>query len=166
MTALCQCVKCERYLAHNRLDDTSYLNSCCVECAGPSAIPLAKIRGTLQGPRSLEVLALLSEECAEVIQRKEKITRWGWDADFEGTTQRHKLEVELGDVVANLILAFREDVVDLVEVLRAAERKLQKYRDDVAGPRQRLLHATPPVASAYTLLSAAALSAAVKDRSE
>lgn len=152
--ALYQCIKYKRYLAKNRLNDASWLNNCCVECVGPGGLPLAKLRGTLTDELSLEVLALLAEECAEVTQRVGKIVRWGWDADFEGTTQRHKLEVELGDVVANVLLAAHNDQVSLGRILNHATSKLEKYQDDAEGPRQRLLHAaTPGITNAQMLLT-------------
>lgn len=93
--ALCQCIRCERYLARNRAADGTDPQLCvhCTEIENrgmfddlkiPPGIPLARIRGTLQDPIAIEVLALLVEECGEVAQRVGKINRWGWEADFEG----------------------------------------------------------------------------------
>lgn len=156
--ALCQCTKCLRYFARNRDPSSDYvIDHRCEECFPQQGIPLAKIRGTLTDPLSLEILALLGEECAEVQQRNGKIVRWGWDADFEGTTQQHKLESELGDVLAALLIAIKNGKVTFEGVLAAANAKLEKFRVDAAGPRQRLLHAKVPEASATVLIGAAAL---------
>lgn len=155
--ALCQCLKCHRYLATNRLDGGSWLNNHCVECTGSGGLPLATLRGTLTDPNTLEILALISEECAEiveaadiskaagrVIQRVNKIIRWGWEADFEGTTQQHKLEVEIGDLVAVIAIALHNDLLSEERIIKHAETKMQKFQEDALGPRQRLLHADVP----------------------
>lgn len=155
MTAACQCTRCERYLTKNR---TAYSWQICEACAVETGkvvdmpngepviegIPLAVLRGTLTDPLQLELLSLVSEECAEVIQRKEKIVRWGFDADFEGTTQTHKLETELGDILAALDLLDYNGLVSVDRVLARKREKMQKFREDAAGPRQRLLHAKVP----------------------
>jgi hypothetical protein len=107
-------------------------------------IPLAEIRGTLTDPKDLELLALLAEECSEVIQRVCKIIRWGWKADFHGTTQKYKLEGEMGDVQAVLELLDKNKLVRYQDVLLRMEEKLEKFQEDAAGPRQRLLHAEVP----------------------
>lgn len=155
MTALCQCTRCERYLTRNRTEFTFQIcEACAVELGKvvdmPSGepiiegIPLAKIRGTLTDPLKLELLSLLGEECGEVVQRKEKIVRWGLDADFEGTTQTHKLETELGDILAALDLLDYNGLVSIDRVLQRKREKMHKFREDAAGPRQRLLHARVP----------------------
>ena len=142
--ALCQCIRCFKYLAQNRLDDGSFLGNCCTECAGPNALPLAVLRGGMQDPVALELLALLTEECGETSQRVGKILRWGWEADFEGTTQQHKLEVELGDVLAVITLLVYNGLISDDNVWANATKKLAKFREDAAGPRQRLLYAEVP----------------------
>jgi NTP pyrophosphatase (non-canonical NTP hydrolase) len=46
-----------------------------------------------------EILDILQEECAEVIQAVSKARRFGMDGSFkEGGTQRERLVQELGDV--------------------------------------------------------------------
>lgn len=142
-----------RYLASDR-DVDGFGPQACEECMETEnhrrwaeghgdlglGIPLAKIRGPEGlGPLSVELLGLLVEECGEVGQRVGKVLRWGWDADFAGTTQRHKLEVELGDVLAAMILAIHNDLAD-----ECGFDKLMKLREDAAGPRQRLRHARVP----------------------
>lgn len=133
--AECQCVGCLRYLAQNRYDSGFWLTQKCEECC-PGGLPLAR---------------------AETVQRIAKLLRWGWDADFEGTTQAAKLETELGDVLAAAVLVARSGKITLRGVLAAADRKMALFREDAAGPRQRLLHACPPAADVSVILAEAAL---------
>ena len=152
--ALCQCLNCHKYLAENRLGDGAWLNNNCTECAGSGGLRLADIRGTLTNPKMLEVLSLISEECAEVIeaadiskaaarviQRVSKIIRFGWEADFDGTSQQHKLEVELGDLFAAVTLGVLNGLVDLQRIEDHQMNKIKKFVEDANGPRQRLMHA-------------------------
>ena len=46
-----------------------------------------------------EILNILQEECAEVIQVISKIRRFGLDDDYSGKTNREKLTQEVGDVL-------------------------------------------------------------------
>ena len=140
--ALCQCKECGKYLTRDRSPDDHVGQ--CEECAPGHGYPLAKLRGTLTDPLRLELLSLLSEEGAEIIQRKEKIVRWGLDADFQGTTQTHKLESELGDLLAAIDLADYNGLVSYERILLRKREKMRKFREDAAGPRQRLLHARVP----------------------
>jgi NTP pyrophosphatase (non-canonical NTP hydrolase) len=146
---LCQCTNCLRYLARDRLNDASFINNMCEECAR-NGIPLADI-GTLTDPAAIELLALLAEECAEVTQRAMKIMRWGWRADFQGTAQLDKLEDELGDLLAAILLGIHNGVIRRDGIVRAMHAKFAKFREDAAGPRQRLLHAVVPSEAIATL---------------
>ncbi len=141
--AKCQCLRCLRYLAQNRLEDESVANNYCSECY-VGGLPLAKIRGTLTAPLDLEVLALLVEEGGEVAQRVGKITRWGWEADFAGSTQRHKLETELGDVLVAVGIAVANGLVTFAGIVEALRKKTALLIEDSEGPKQRLLHAEVP----------------------
>lgn len=149
--ALCQCMGCLKYLALNRDPQaTSIRDRNCEECVERlvpgmgGGLPLAILRATLTDPLSVELLGLLTEECGEVSQRIGKILRWGWEADFEGTTQQHKFEVELGDVVAAIMLAIHNGLVRREQLHTAAINKLRKLWEDAQGPRQRLQVATVP----------------------
>lgn len=148
--ARCQCTRCYRYLTENwRGNAEKDWEHMCAECHPgtlyrPPGIPLATLRGTITDPLSLEVLSLLDEECHETGQRINKIIRWGWEADFEGTTQRYKLENEMGDILAAMLVAQENGFIDMKEVERHRDAKLEKFREDAAGPRQRLLHAKVP----------------------
>lgn len=140
--APCQCVKCLSYLCDNWLPDAPELYKTCVSCGG--FCRRATIRGTLTVPLDVEVLSVLDEEFHEAGQRVNKVFRWGWDADFEGTTQLHKLEKELGDVLAAMDLADYNGIINIDRVLKHKRDKMRKFREDAAGPRQRLLHANVP----------------------
>lgn len=148
--ALCQCVFCLKYLEKNRDPLAPGIDSMCTGCGGN--LTLAKIRGTLTSPQDLEVLALIAEECGEVTQRISKIIRWGWEATFEDTTQQAKLEGEIGDILAAVILAGHNGHVVFQRVIDAANAKLQKFREDAEGPRQRLLHTEVPMGDVEDVL--------------
>lgn len=124
----------------------------CVECwpggdFGSPGIPLARVRGTLTDPLKLEALAILDEEGHEIGQRCCKIIRWGFDADFQGTTQQHKLESEIGDKLAAIALAIYNGVITADGVMAAYVAKMDKFIEDAEGPRQRLLHLEVPNAA-------------------
>lgn len=142
--AKCQCVECMKYVARDREVSLDPKDHRCTECGGN--LPLAALRKSLSDPLSVELLGLLTEECGEVSQRIGKIMRWGWDADFEGTTQRHKLETEIGDVCAVIALAIHNGLVTRAGVHDAAVAKLRKLIEDALGPRQRLQIADVPTA--------------------
>ena len=76
-------------------------------------------------------LEILAEECAEVIQIKSKITRFGM-YDFNPTKNvlnRDQLVQELGDVMAIIeILAFN-GLFQEWEIEQAIERKLEKLKE-------------------------------------
>ena len=44
------------------------------------------------------VMAVLQEECAEVIQAVSKINRFGMHDEWQGVTNRQSLITEIGDV--------------------------------------------------------------------
>ncbi len=142
MAASCQCVGCLRYLAASWEKDADILYKTCVDCGG--FCRRAAIRDTLTNPLDLELLSVLDEECHETGQRKDKIIRWGWQADFEGTTQLEKLEREMGDILAAMDLMDYNKLIDLNRVLKYKREKMRKFREDAAGPKQRLLHARVP----------------------
>ncbi len=140
-------MRCEKYLTQNRVEFSSNPKHQCCEACCTEGIPLAKIRGGLQDPLSIETLALMAEECGEVVQRIGKILRWGWEADFEGTTQQHKLETELGDILAGIALLAYNNQITYRGVERAYSAKINKLVEDNEGPKQRLLHAETPNAT-------------------
>lgn len=59
-----------------------------------------------------EILRITQEECAEVIQAISKIFRFGIDEEFEGRTNRQRLQAELGDLQCMISLLKESTVVD------------------------------------------------------
>jgi NTP pyrophosphatase (non-canonical NTP hydrolase) len=79
-----------------------------------------------------EVMDILQEECAEVIQAVSKISRFGIDNLKPGKpkTNREHLEEELGDMLAMIDIMLEKKVVsrEHLEVAKAAKiEKLKKW---------------------------------------
>lgn len=76
----------------------------------------------------LERLALLSEECGEVVQAIGKIMRHGYGSyhpkDRKMTSNRTLLEKELGDVETAMKLLFESDDIDPHSVDEFQEKKI------------------------------------------
>ena len=77
-----------------------------------------------------EILDILQEECAEVIQNVSKCRRFGLDNVYlNGTgTQRENLVKEIGDVVAMIDLLKEHGVVTDAEIEVAKQNKFNKLR--------------------------------------
>ena len=80
--------------------------------------------------KTTEILDILQEECAEVIQSVSKCRRFGIDAPFMvGTgTQRDNLVKEIGDVLAMIDLLKEQRVVTTQELEEAKQAKFNKLR--------------------------------------
>jgi NTP pyrophosphatase (non-canonical NTP hydrolase) len=79
-----------------------------------------------------EIMNILQEECAEVIQAVSKINRFGIDNFKPGKpkTNRDHLEDELGDVIAMIDLLIESSVVsksNLDDAAKAKKIKLQTW---------------------------------------
>lgn len=83
-------------------------------------------------PAEDERLALLIEECAEVIQAATKIQRHGYESHHSNNdpdyTNRLDLERELGDVRAAIDLMIRARDVRPVSINRATAMKTEKVQ--------------------------------------
>ncbi len=81
-------------------------------------------------PAEAERLALLAEECAEVVQVVGKILRHGYESTHPdgGTTNRALLEAEIGDVRAAYRLMVREDDISDAALARAFTSKNERMR--------------------------------------
>jgi NTP pyrophosphatase (non-canonical NTP hydrolase) len=82
--------------------------------------------------KTLEILGILQEECAEVIQEVSKCRRFGIDSVSYKTGQTHAkmLEQEIGDVLCMIELLHREGLITeegLLVAKQNKEKKLQKY---------------------------------------
>jgi NTP pyrophosphatase (non-canonical NTP hydrolase) len=77
-----------------------------------------------------EILDILQEECAEVIQMVSKCRRFGIDNQHLKTDMpnRAKLTEEIGDLMCMLQLAQDYGIVDADEVWAASARKQEKLQ--------------------------------------
>jgi len=77
-----------------------------------------------------EVLDILQEECAEVIQAVSKIRRFGADNVKPGKpkTNREHLEEELGDMLAMIDIMLELDIVDMDNLEIAKRAKIEKLK--------------------------------------
>jgi NTP pyrophosphatase (non-canonical NTP hydrolase) len=85
---------------------------------------------TAMDPQTKEVMDILQEECAEVIQAVSKISRFGLDNFKPGKpkTNREHLEEELGDLQAMVEILQELDIVSFTNIERAAEAKREKLK--------------------------------------
>jgi NTP pyrophosphatase (non-canonical NTP hydrolase) len=79
---------------------------------------------------SKEVMDILQEECAEVIQAVSKINRFGIDNAKPGTTytNREHFEEELGDVLAMVDILLINNVVSWGNLAVAKRAKIEKLK--------------------------------------
>ena len=75
-----------------------------------------------------EVMAILQEECAEVIQAVSKINRFGMESEWQGVTNKQHLVIEIGDLIAMIKILIEETDINItIEDLEpAVEAKLKK----------------------------------------
>lgn len=69
-------------------------------------------------------LEILAEECAEVIQIKSKIIRFGLDDKYGGLTNRERLEEEVGHVFALVDVLLHREIIRETAIDAARMRKL------------------------------------------
>jgi NTP pyrophosphatase (non-canonical NTP hydrolase) len=77
-----------------------------------------------------EVMDILQEECAEVIQAVSKISRFGIDNFKPGKakTNREHLEEELGDMIAMICILEKMGVVNQNALEIATRAKIEKLK--------------------------------------
>ena len=77
-----------------------------------------------------EVMDILQEECAEVIQAVSKISRFGIDNFKPGKakTNREHLEEELGDMIAIICILEKMGVVNQDALELATKAKIEKLK--------------------------------------
>jgi hypothetical protein len=73
-----------------------------------------------------ELLLILSEECAEIIQTTSKCRRFGMDSTHNEESNRERLEHELGDFMAMFKLLMEETNLSEAHIMECAEAKLIK----------------------------------------
>jgi NTP pyrophosphatase (non-canonical NTP hydrolase) len=81
-------------------------------------------------PIEKEVMDILQEECAEVIQSVSKISRFGIDNFKPGksVTNREHLEEELGDVLAMIDILLEKKLISLDKLEIAKSAKIEKLK--------------------------------------
>ena len=77
-----------------------------------------------------EVMDILQEECAEVVQAVSKIRRFGIDNAKPGKdqTNREHLEEEVGDMLAMIDILLINDIVSWSNLHRAKRAKIEKLK--------------------------------------
>lgn len=75
-----------------------------------------------------EILEILQEECAEVIQAVSKVKRFGLLNEYKGISNQDHLEEEIGDMVAMIELLYEEGVISKSCVAYYAKQKKEKLR--------------------------------------
>jgi NTP pyrophosphatase (non-canonical NTP hydrolase) len=77
-----------------------------------------------------EVMDILQEECAEVIQAVSKISRFGIDNFKPGKakTNREHLEEELGDMIAMICILEKMGVINQDALELATKAKIEKLK--------------------------------------
>jgi NTP pyrophosphatase (non-canonical NTP hydrolase) len=80
--------------------------------------------------QSEEVMDILQEECAEVIQAVSKIRRFGVDNAKPGKpkTNREHLEEELGDMLAMIDILKEKNIVSEDNLIIAKHAKIEKLK--------------------------------------
>ena len=73
-----------------------------------------------------EILLIAQEECAEVTQAISKVFRFGIDGEHLGSTNRERLEEEIGDLLCMIEMLTEEDIIDAGAVAKAAQAKRAK----------------------------------------
>ena len=72
-----------------------------------------------------EALIILQEECSEVTQVAAKCFRFGMDGEYDGETNRVRLQQELGDILAMIDILEQHGVISAQAL---AEAKLRKFK--------------------------------------
>jgi NTP pyrophosphatase (non-canonical NTP hydrolase) len=79
-----------------------------------------------------DVMAILQEECAEVVQAVSKINRFGLESEWQGITNKQSLITEIGDVLAIISILVDETDIninsdDLQKAIDAKYTKLEIF---------------------------------------
>lgn len=76
----------------------------------------------------IEMLTILNEELAEVIQASSKCMRFGYDSEYDGETAKDRLEKELGDLQCLIDLLHEHDVISFSNLDKYANMKREKLK--------------------------------------
>ena len=77
-----------------------------------------------------ETLMILQEECGELTQAISKCFRFGKDSEWDGTTNKRRLESEIGDVLAMIDILVESGYVsdDTLNASRKAKKEKEKLK--------------------------------------
>lgn len=124
--------RCEACKGHGRVIDQAWYEETCRECKGFGVVQeKINVPQTLNDlyPDVKQNLEILAEECAEVIQIKSKITRFGIDdchPKRSNIPNRHLLEEELGHILGMVEILISNGIVSRDNINAAIEAKILK----------------------------------------
>lgn len=73
-----------------------------------------------------EIMLIAQEECAEVTQAISKVFRFGIDGEHNGSTNRERLEEEVGDLLCMIEMLIEKKILDRGAVVQAQFNKKAK----------------------------------------
>jgi len=77
-----------------------------------------------------EIMLIAQEECAEVTQAISKVFRFGFAGEYNGRTNKERLEEEIGDLMCMLRMMAERNLIDweVVDLAASIKKiKLQKW---------------------------------------
>jgi NTP pyrophosphatase (non-canonical NTP hydrolase) len=78
--------------------------------------------------KEMETLVILQEECSEVSQAISKCFRFGKDGEWDGTTNKRRLEAEIGDVLAMIDILVENCYISDSEINASRKAKKEKLK--------------------------------------
>lgn len=75
-----------------------------------------------------EIMLIAQEECAEVTQAISKCFRFGFCSEYNGRTNKERLEEEMGDLMCMFQMMEERGLVDWTAVSLAAQAKRTKLK--------------------------------------
>ena len=75
-----------------------------------------------------EALRILQEECAEVVQAVSKVFRFGMNDIYQGTSNKGRLEEEIGDLLCMVDILVERCVLSDSEINGARKAKREKLK--------------------------------------
>lgn len=73
-----------------------------------------------------EIMLIAQEECAEVTQAISKVFRFGFNSEHNGSTNKQRLEEEVGDLLCMIELMIEQGIIDGNAVAQAGIKKKEK----------------------------------------
>ena len=79
--------------------------------------------------KEMEALHILQEECGETVQAIAKCFRFGKDGEWDGTTNKRRLEAEVGDVLALIDILIENNYLSDSNVNVSKKAKRNKLKE-------------------------------------